>query len=42
VAENVVFDWDEAYAARIALHDVTMAEVEQAFANDPMDLGARS
>jgi uncharacterized DUF497 family protein len=30
------FDWDEANTGHIALHDVTPAEVEQAFANDPL------
>jgi hypothetical protein len=30
------FDWDEANTGHIALHDVTLEEVEQAFANDPL------
>ena len=34
------FDWDEANVAHVARHSVTPEEVEQVFANDPMDLGA--
>jgi len=40
VADELVFDWDEANIAHIARHNVTPEEVEQIFANDPMDLGA--
>lgn len=40
VAGELVFDWDEANMEHIARHNVTSAEVEQVFANDPMDLGA--
>ncbi len=40
VADELVFDWDESNKAHIARHNVTSEEVEQAFANDPMDLGA--
>jgi uncharacterized DUF497 family protein len=39
-AEGLVFDWDEANKAHVTRHNVTPEEVEQAFANDPMDLGA--
>ena len=39
VADELLFDWDEANRAHIARHGVTPAEVEQAFANDPMGLG---
>ena len=35
------FDWDQANEAHIAAHEVTPAEVEQAYANDPMDLDFR-
>jgi uncharacterized DUF497 family protein len=38
VADELVFDWDEANVAHIARHNVTPEEVEQVFANDPMDL----
>lgn len=38
--DDLAFDWDEANQAHIARHNVTPEEVEQAFANDPMDLGA--
>jgi len=40
VADDLVFDWDEANVAHVARHNVTPEEVEQVFANDPMDLGA--
>jgi uncharacterized DUF497 family protein len=40
VADALVFDWDDANLAHIARHNVTPEEVEQVFANDPMDLGA--
>jgi uncharacterized DUF497 family protein len=30
------FDWDDGNAAHIARHGVAPAEVEQAFANDPL------
>jgi hypothetical protein len=40
VADELVFDWDEANLAHIARHKVTPEEVEQVFANDPMDLSA--
>ncbi|MBI3645973.1 MAG: BrnT family toxin [Acidobacteriales bacterium] len=36
----MAFDWDDANIAHIARHNVTPEEVEQVFANDPMDLGA--
>jgi len=32
------FDWDEANKAHVATHDVTPAEVEEVYRNDPMDL----
>ena len=38
--DGLVFDWDEVNIAHIARHNVTPEEVEQVFANDPMDLGA--
>ena len=40
MADELVFDWDEANVAHVARHNVTPEEVEQVFANDPMDLGA--
>jgi len=40
VADDLVFDWDESNVAHIARHNITPEEVEQAFANDPMDLSA--
>ena len=40
MAEELVFDWDEANIAHVARHNIMPEEVEQAFANDPMDLGA--
>lgn len=39
-ADDLVFDWGEAKVAHVARHSVTPEEVEQVFANDPMDLGA--
>ena len=41
VADELVFDWDKANAAHIARHNVTPEEVEQVFANGPMDLDAQ-
>jgi uncharacterized DUF497 family protein len=40
VADALSLDWDEANAGHVAHHNVTPQEVEQVFANDPMDLGA--
>lgn len=40
VADDLVFDWDQANIAHITRHNVTPEEVEQVFANDTMDLGA--
>jgi uncharacterized DUF497 family protein len=40
VADALSFDWDEANVGHVARHNVTPEEVEQVFANDPMDLGA--
>jgi uncharacterized DUF497 family protein len=37
VAGDLVFDWDKANLAHIARHNVTPEEVEQVFANGPMD-----
>jgi hypothetical protein len=42
VADEPTFDWDEANIAHIARHGVTPEEVEQVFANDPMDLAAET
>ena len=42
VADDLIFDWDEANVAHIARHGVRPREVEQVFANDPMDLGAET
>jgi uncharacterized DUF497 family protein len=36
VPQATRFDWDDANTAHIARHGVTPAEVEQAFANDPL------
>jgi uncharacterized DUF497 family protein len=38
VPHELVFNWDQANVAHIARHRVTREEVEQVFANDPMDL----
>ena len=40
MADGLVFNWDAANIAHVARHNVTPEEVEQVFANDPMDLGA--
>jgi uncharacterized DUF497 family protein len=40
VADDLAYDWDEANVAHIARHGVTPEEVEQVFANDPLDVGA--
>ena len=40
MADELTFDWDEANIGHVARHSVTPEEVEQVFANDPMDLGA--
>ena len=40
MAAALSFDWDEANVGHVARHNVTPEEVEQVFANDPMDLGA--
>ncbi len=40
MADELVFEWDAANIAHIARHDVTPEEVEQVFANDPIDLAA--
>ena len=39
VADGLVFDWDDANVGHIGRHSVSPEEVEQIFANDPMDLG---
>jgi hypothetical protein len=41
LAGAVKFDWDDANLAHIAAHRVTPGEVEQAYANDPLDLEFR-
>jgi uncharacterized DUF497 family protein len=41
LAGGLSFDWDEANKSHIAAHAVTPSEVEQAYANDPMDLDFR-
>jgi uncharacterized DUF497 family protein len=40
VTDALSFDWDEANVGHVARHNVTPEEVEQVFANDPMELGA--
>jgi uncharacterized DUF497 family protein len=40
LADELLFDWDEANVAHIARHNITPEEVEEVFANDPMDLRA--
>ena len=40
VADELLFDWDEANEGHVARHNIVPEEVEQVFANDPMDLGA--
>ena len=40
VADELVFDWDEANLAHVAHHTITPEEVEQVFAHDLMDLCA--
>lgn len=42
MADELVFQWDKANRAHIARHRVTPEEVEQVFANDPVDLGAET
>lgn len=39
LADDLLFDWDEANIGHTGRHGVTPEEVEQVFANDPMDLG---
>jgi uncharacterized DUF497 family protein len=39
VADELAYDWDTANVAHIARHSVTPEEVEECFANDPMDVG---
>jgi hypothetical protein len=41
LADGVKFDWDEANETHVAAHAVTPEEVEQVYANDPMDLAFR-
>lgn len=38
MGSELSFDWNAANEAHIALHKVTSEEVEELFANDPMDL----
>jgi uncharacterized protein len=38
IANELIFDWDAANEGHVALHGVMPEEVEQVFANDPMDL----
>ena len=40
MADELVFDWDEANVAHVARHNITPEDVEEVFANDPMDLSA--
>jgi uncharacterized DUF497 family protein len=40
VADELVFDWDEANVAHVARHKITPEDVAEVFANDPMDLSA--
>jgi hypothetical protein len=40
VVDELAFDWDDANIGHIARHSVTPEDVEQLFANDPMDLAA--
>ena len=40
MAEELVFDWDDANVEHIGRHAATPEEVEQVFGNDPMDLGS--
>jgi hypothetical protein len=39
VTGGAEFDWDEANIRRIARHQVTPDEAEQAILNNPLDLG---
>ena len=34
----VAFDWDQANIAHVARHNVTPAEIEMVFANNPIDV----
>jgi hypothetical protein len=42
VADELIFDWDEANVGHVARHNITPEEIEEVFANDPMDLGAEA
>jgi len=42
VADDQVFDWDDANSTHVARHNVMPKEIEQVFANDPMDLGLQT
>lgn len=38
MADEIKFDWDKANLDHIARHDVSSAEAEEAFLNDPVEL----
>jgi uncharacterized DUF497 family protein len=38
VAQRIEFDWDKANTKHLAMHKVTIAEFEQVFEHDPLDL----
>ena len=40
MADELIFEWDDANTSHIARHDATRSEVEQVFANDPLDVAA--
>ena len=40
MADDLSFEWNDANIGHAARHDVTPLEVEQVFANDPLDLAA--
>jgi hypothetical protein len=42
LADELIFDWDEANVGHVARHNITPEEIEEVFANDPMDLGAEA
>ena len=38
VEDDLIFDWDEVNIQHIARHEVKPGELEQLFANDPIDI----
>jgi uncharacterized DUF497 family protein len=42
MADEELFDWDEANIAHIAEHDVTTSEAEEVVSNSPLDIGKQA